>query len=193
MAVTKVWTRTHGQFLATGTTPTSANANNTLTTAGLGGTNITTLRLRTDIELYVIAGGGTTDVNLSFAYETIMVMGSLAVKGGINTTSFTPLTDEDLPPSTAGLGDWGQWEYLYPEINFVNVSVPQLVVVTWRPRQGTVDTQLRRSVAAPNSIEIWMPWEIQDGSGLINTTDAGGNTYFLGARFAQSLLYEEKT
>jgi len=68
--------------------------------------------------------------------------------------------------------------------------VPQTVLVTWRPRTGTIDTQARRRNDQIGGIDLWMPWEVQNGSGLIGTTDANGNTYELGARFAQALFFE---
>lgn len=148
-----------------------------------------TLRLRTDIELYVIAGGGTSGVDLSFAYETIIAVGGQLTQGGLATSSRTPLTDENFTPGTFELGDWVQWDYLYPDIQFVNTLVPQTVVVTWRPRTGTIDTQARRRYDSINGIDVWMPWEVQNGSGLIGTTDANGNTYELGARFAQACFW----
>lgn len=190
MAIGHNVARIHGQFLPTGSTPLAPQTNNTQT-AGDGGVShsISTLRLRTDIELYVVAGGGTTDVNLSFAYETIMVVGGQLTKGGAVTASAIPLTNENFTPTADELGDWVQWDYLYPTIDFVDINIPQLIVVTWRPKNGTIDTQARRRYDSPNGIDLWMPWEIQDGAGLINTTDAGGNTYHLGARFAQALFW----
>lgn len=193
MALTRQVQRTLGQFLPTGTTPLAANANNTMSTGGGGFTSFSSLRLRTDIELYVVAGGGTTDVDLSFAYETVMIVGGLETDGGSVTTSPTPITDAQISPFIGQLGNWGQWEYLYPDVQFVNVNVPQLVLVTWRPKGTTIDTQFRRRNDSINGIDLWMPWEIQNGSGLINTTDAGGNTYFLGARFAQEWVYETRS
>ena len=183
-------TRVHGQFLPTGTTPLAPTTNNTQTASDGGvSSSYSTLRLRTDIELYVVAGGGTTDVNLSFATETLIVVGGQLTQGGLATSSRIPLTDENFTPGTFELGDWVQWDYLYPTVDFVNVNVPQLVIVTWRPKNGTIDTQARRRYDSINGIDLWMPWEIQDGAGMINTTDAGGNTYFLGARFAQTLTW----
>ena len=183
-------TRVHGQFLPALTTPLAPSFNNTLSASGGGVYNsYSTLRLRTDIELYVIAGGGTGDLDLSFAYETIIVVGGQMTQGGLATSSRTPLTDENFTPGTFELGDWVQWDYLYPDIQFVNVNVPQTVVVTWRPRAGTIDTQARRRYDSINGIDLWMPWEVQNGSGLIGTTDANGNTYELGARFAQALFW----
>lgn len=191
MAVTRTWERTYGQFLPNGTTSTAPNFNETFTIAGVAGANISWLRTRTDIELYIVAGGGTTDVDVSFAYESLFAVGTeMFPSTAGELISDTPLTNTTANPASTG---WAQWEYLYPDIQFVNVNVPQLVVVTWRPRQGTIDTQSRRAVATGVGMDIWMPWEVQDGSGLINTTDAGGNTYNLGARFAQQVLYETKT
>jgi hypothetical protein len=193
MAVTRQVQRTLGQFLPNGATPLAAAANNTMSTGGGGFTSFSSLRLRTDIELYVIAGGGTTDVDLSFADETVMIVGGLLTDGGSVTTSPTPITDAQISPFTGQLGNWGQWEYLYPDVQFVNVNVPQTVLVTWRPKGSTIDTQFRRRNDSINGIDLWMPWEVQNGSGLINTTDAGGNTYFLGARFAQEWVYETRS
>lgn len=193
MAVVHQKSRTFGQFLPTGSTPLSANANNTMTAHNGAGVSYSSLRLRTDIELYVLAGGGTTDVNLAFAYETLIVVGGFESVAGALAISPTPLTDPVITPTTNGLLDWGQWDYLYPEIQFVDINIPQLVLVTWRPTIPTIDTQFRRRTDQAAGIDLWMPWEIQDGSGLINTTDAGGNTYHLGARFAQQWDWEYRT
>lgn len=193
MAVTRTWERTFGQFLPSGTTPTAANANQTLSAIPAGAQNITSLRLRTDIELYVLCqGSGSSDIDLGVFHETLIVVGSIVSQSGTWTTSPTPLTDTSPPITTGELGTWGQWEYLYPTIDFVDTLTPQVALITWRPKNGTIDTQFRRAVAAPTGIDLWMPWEIQDGSGLINTT-TGGVSYNLGARFAQSWLYEVKT
>lgn len=186
--------RTHGQFLPALTTPLAPATNNTQSASGGGVySSYSTLRLRTDIELYVIAGGGSSGVDLSFAYETIIAVGGQLTQGGLATSSRIPLTDENFTPGTFELGDWVQWEYLYPDIQFVNTLVPQTVVVTWRPRNGTIDTQARRRYDSINGIDLWMPWEVQNGSGLIGTTDANGNTYELGARFAQALFWEGRS
>lgn len=191
MTTTRSVTRTHGQFLPSLTTPLAPFGNNTLTAGfGNGTPSYSTLRLRTDIELYVIAGGGSGDVDLSFAFETIIAVGGQMTQGGLATSSRTPLTDENFTPGTFELGDWVQWDYLYPDIQFVNTLVPQTVLVTWRPRTGTIDTQARRRNDQIGGIDLWMPWEVQNGSGLIGTTDANGNTYELGARFAQALFFE---
>jgi hypothetical protein len=191
MTTTRSVTRTHGQFLPALTTPLAPSGNNTLTAGfGNGTPSYSTLRLRTDIELYVIAGGGTSGVDLSFAFETIIAVGGQLTQGGLATSSRTPLTDENFTPGTFELGDWVQWDYLYPDIQFVNTLVPQTVIVTWRPRAGTIDTQARRRNDQIGGLDLWMPWEVQNGSGLIGTTDANGNTYELGARFAQALFFE---
>ena len=184
-------TRTEGQFLPALTTPLAPATNNTLTASGGGVYNsYSTLRLRTDIELYVIAGGGTGDASLAFAYETVIMVGCQFTEGGLATSSRIPITDANFTPGLYELGDWVQWEYLYPEIQFVNTLVPQTILVTWRPKGGTIDTQARRRYDSINGIDLWMPWEVQDGSGLIGTTDANGNTYELGARFAQACFWE---
>lgn len=185
--------RSFGQFLANGSTPKVAPGNNTLTVTPGGPGTITSLRLRTDIEMYVVAAGaGSANIDLSVFYETIMVVGSIMYVGGSQAHSQTPLTDQDAPPLPGSLSGWGQWEYLYPTADFVNIVTPQLAVFTWRPKQGTIDTQFRRTNSTTAGIDLWMPWEIQDGSGLINTTTAGV-TYNLGVRFAQSWVSELRT
>lgn len=190
MTTTHHVTRVHGQFLPALTTPLAPSGNNTLSASDGGISNsYSTLRLRTDIELYVIAGGGSSGVDLSFAHDVLIVVGGQMTEGGLATSSRTPLTDENFTPGTFELGDWVQWDYLYPDIQFVNTLVPQTVIVTWRPRGGTIDTQARRRYDSINGIDLWMPWEVQDGSGLIGTTDAHGNTYELGARFSQALFW----
>jgi hypothetical protein len=194
MTTTHHVTRVHGQFLPALTTPLAPSGNNTQTASDGGiSKSYSTLRLRTDIELYVIAGGGTSGVDLSFAFETIIAVGGQLTQGGLATSSRTPLTDENFTPGTFELGDWVQWDYLYPDIQFVNTLVPQTVVVTWRPRTGVIDTQARRRYDSINGIDLWMPWEVQNGSGLIGTTDAHGNTYELGARFAQAIFWSGRT
>jgi len=186
--------RTEGQFLPSLTTSLAPTFNNTMTAGFADGTpSYSTLRLRTDIELYVIAGGGSGDASLAFAYETVIMVGCQLTQGGLAASSRTPITDENFTPGTFELGDWVQWEYLYPEIQFVNTLVPQTILVTWRPKGGTIDTQARRRNDQAGGIDLWMPWEVQDGSGLIGTTDANGNTYELGARFAQALFYEGRS
>lgn len=194
MTTTHHVTRVHGQFLPALTTPLAPSGNNTLSASDGGiSHSYSTLRLRTDIELYVIAGGGTSGVDLSFAHDVLIVVGGQMTEGGLATSSRTPLTDENFTPGTFELGDWVQWDYLYPDIQFVNTLVPQTVIVTWRPRGGTIDTQARRRYDSINGIDLWMPWEVQDGSGLIGTTDAHGNTYELGARFSQALFWTGRT
>lgn len=193
MATVVQESKTFGQFLPTGTTPTTADMNNTMSNAVGGVSSYSSLFLRTDIELYVLAGGGTTDVDLSFAHETLIVVGGILTVGSSVATSPTPLTDANISPFIGQLHGWGQWNYLTPTIDFVNVNIPQTVLVTWRPEGGTIATEFKRRSDTIAGMDLWMPWEIQDGSGLINTTDAGGNTYYLGARFAQSWFWEYRT
>jgi hypothetical protein len=187
-------TRVEGQQLPSLGTPLSQSGFNTMTATFADGTpSYSTLRLRTDFEMYVVAGGGTGDASLAFAYETVIMVGGQMTQGGLATSSRIPITDANFTPGTFELGDWVQWEYLYPEIQFVNTLVPQLILVTWRPKGGTIDTQARRRNDQVGGIDLWMPYEVQDGSGLIGTTDANGNTYELGLRFAQTLFWSGRS
>lgn len=193
MAVTRKWYRGFGQFLPNGTTPKTATQNNTLSAESIGGVVTTSLRLRTDIELYVLCqGSGSANIDLSVFHETLIAVGSVIYQFGSVTTSDTPLTDANPPSELNRIGDWGQWEYLYPTIDFVDTLTPQTALITWRPKGGTIDTQFRRIQTSSAGLDLWMPWEIQDGSGLINTTTSGVS-YNLGARFAQSWLVETKS
>jgi hypothetical protein len=193
MTVTRSWLRTYGQFIPNGATPTTANQNNLQTVGVSTGQSATTLRCRTDIELYLrIVGTGSSNIDLTVFHETLIAVGVIASKSGGWTTSPTPLTDTTPPSTLAELGDWGQWEYLYPSIDLLDTLTPQVAIVTWRPKNGTIDTQFRRAAPVTTGIDLWMPWEIQDGSGLINTTTSGVS-YFLGARFAQAVAYEVKS
>lgn len=190
MGVVRKSDRTFGQFVPNGTQPLVQHSAETFTVAPTVGASTSWLRTRTDIEIFVVAGGGTTDLNFAFAYETLILVGtemfpSTAGEGISDDPSITT-------PNPASTG-WAQWEYLYPDIQFVNVNVPQLAIVTWRPRGGTIDTQSRRNVGVGVGLDVWLSWFVQDGSGLINTTDAGGNTYLLGARFAQEIFWEVKS
>jgi hypothetical protein len=186
--------RTHGQFLANGTTPLVQPFANTMGFVLGGVASYSSVRLRTDIEMYVVAvGAGAANVDFRVFDETIMVVGCLLYTGGSVASSRTPLSDENLPPGVLGLHyGWGQWEYLYPTVDFVNVITPQFAIATWRPKNGTIDTQFRRREDSINGFDLWMPWEIQDGSGLINTTTAGV-TYALGVRFAQAWWVTSRT
>jgi len=193
VALTRPWYRTYGQFLPNGTTPKFADANNTLSAESIGTEVTTSLRLRTDIELYVLCqGSGSSNIDLSVFHETLVAVGAVAYDFGSVSTSDTPLTDANQSPETPRIGGWGQWEYLYPTIDFIDTLTPQTALITWRPKDKTIDTQFRRKQISASGIDLWMPWEIQDGSGLINTTTAGV-TYNLGARFAQAWLVEKKS
>lgn len=191
MAIHKLRTTTFGQFLPNGTTPTAQLAGPNLTASDPGSTFVTTLRLRTDVQLYVlITGSGSANINLSIFNEVLVVVGSIMyVSGHVTSVPTGPLTTPDPAPSTYSLGDYVQWDYLYPKIEYINTLTPQSALITYSPKTGTIDTQARRRFTGTGGIDVFMPWEIQDGTGLINTTTSG-ITYNLGARFAQRLLYE---
>lgn len=191
MTLTRRWLTSFGQFVPSLPAPLLANQNN-LYDAATSPSPVSMLRARTDIELYVVAAGSASaNIDLSFFYETVMAVGLIGYSANVDpATSATPLTTPTDPPGSSG---WLQWEYLYPELQFVNTLTPQLAVGVWRPRGGTIDTQARRKL--PNNVSnfsVWLPWEVQNGSGLINTT-TGGVTYSLGARFAQRSLFVTTT
>lgn len=193
MTVTRKVSRTYGQFIPNGSTPLAPTTNNTASAVVGGIGSYSSLRVRTDIELYVLCQGtGSNDIDLTVFHETLIVVGGITSVGGQWTNSPTPLTDASPPIVLGELGDWGQWEYLYPTIDFVNTLTPQIALITWRPKGGTIDTQFRRRSDTIDGIDLWMPWEVQDGSGLINTFTAGV-AYSLGARFAQTWFWEYRS
>jgi hypothetical protein len=155
------------------------------------GAAMSSLRIRTDIELYVSAQAtGTNPISSLLWEETLIVMGTeIFPSTAGEAISDLPLTNP--VPGGPSLG-WVQWEYLYPELMNLDLNTPEVATVVWRPRGGTVDTQARRAVGVGKGLHVWLAWEIQDGAGLINTTTAGV-TYSLGARFAQQLWYETKS
>jgi hypothetical protein len=187
VATVRTWQRTLGQFLANGATPLVANQNQ-ISDAVTGGASL--LRARTDIEFYVTASGTSGNIDFSVYDETVIMLGLVFYDTAtLPTTSGTPITDASGPLLGA---TWLQWEYMYFDLTELNNLSPQFAVGTYRPRGGTIDTQSRRTSTRGNAPSLWMPWEVQNGSGLINTT-TGGVTYALGVRFAQSALYELRT
>lgn len=192
MAPQRLWARTNGQFVHNGATPLSFNAGNTFTLAGMAGKGLSVLGITTDIELYVACSATMTNlIDSNIWQETVMVMGvELYPSTAGNTISSTPLLNPNSSP--ASLRDWGQWNYLYPELMNIDFNSPEVATVVWRAREGTIRTDTRRSVGAGVGIDVWLAWDVQDGAGLINTTTAGV-TYNLGARFAQQVVYEYKS
>jgi hypothetical protein len=144
-----------------------------------------TRRAITTMELGVVcqaAGAAAIDhtfVDFSeFAYGLVMTDQPLTP-----SVSPTPLTN----PNALAPSDWGQWEYLQPTMLVQDLNAPELEIWSWRT-PTPVDTQFRRRAMTGSSADIWLPWEILDGSGLIGTTTAGV-TYSLYARFSCEVLF----
>lgn len=192
MVVQREWVRTTGQFLANGATPLSFNQGNTFNIPGVAGKPLTILSVVTDLELYIACGAaGMALIDSKVWQETVMVFGTeLYPSTAGELISSTPLTNTNSNP--ASLRDWAQWNRLYHEDIYIDLNAPAVATITYRPKEGTVRTDSRRSVAAGVGVDVWLAWEIQDGSGLINTTTAGV-TYSLGARFNQQVLFEYKS
>jgi hypothetical protein len=191
MALIRHSDRTFGQFIPNGSTPTAQNAAETFTLAPVTGAAMSLLRTRTDIELYIrCVAAGSAKIDSSIWEETLAVVGvEVFPSTAGELISDTPLTNTT--PNPASLG-WVTWDYLYPEVMNIDFNAPQVATVVFRPDGGTIDVQSRRAVGVHVGLDIWMPWEIQDGSGLINTTTAGV-TYNLGVRFAQQVWWETKS
>lgn len=191
MALVRHVDRTYGQFIPNGATSTAFNAGELFTEAPVVGAAMSSLRIRTDIELYVrCVATMTNTISSSIWEETLIAVGTeIFPSTAGELISDLPLTNA-ATPNPASLG-WVQWEYLYPEVMNIDFNAPEVATVVFRPREGTIDTQARRNVGVGVGLDVWLAWEIQDGSGLMNTTTAGV-TYNLGARFAQQLWFETK-
>lgn len=192
MSNPRLWQRTEGQFIPNGATATSFNQGETFTIPGVAGKGLSVVGITTDIELYVrCTATGSNLINSSIWEETVMVVGvELYPSTAGELISSTPLANPNANP--AALHDWGQWNYLYPELMNIDFNAPEVATVVWRPREGSIRTDTRRSVGVGVGIDVWLAWDVQDGASLINGTH-GGVTYNLGARFAQQVVYEYKS
>lgn len=175
------WSRFFGVSPTTAGTPLVENANNLISVPA----GDSTRRLITNVELGVVAQAtGAAQIDQTFtnfsevAYGVVMTDQPLAP-----SVSPTPLTN----PNALAPSDWGQWEYLNPITLYQDLNAPQIQITSWRTA-APVDTQFRRLATTGNQANIWLAWEILDGSGLIGTTTAGV-TYSLYARFAVEILF----
>lgn len=175
------WLRTFGQFPPSLPAPKRAAGNELFTlTAG-----DTLVRALINLDLYVTMNGATGNIDFSAVFLTLPTVGLIVNEDVVvPPSSNTPQTD--LNPILPWR-DWSLWEHMYPTVDFVNVVSPQFALATWRFRTGIIDVQSPRKTPAGSAPSIWMPWEVQDGSGLINSTTAGV-TYALGARFSAACL-----
>lgn len=175
------WSRFTGVSPTTAGTPLVENANNLISVPA----GDSTRRAITNVELGVVAqAAGAAQIDQTFtnfsevAYGLVMTDQPLAP-----SVSPTPLSN----PNANAPSDWGQWEFLNPVTIYQDLNAPQIQIVSWRT-QAPVDTQFRRLATTGNQANIWLPWEIIDGSGLIGTTTAGV-TYSLYARFSVEILF----
>lgn len=177
------WNRTFGQFTPAVPAPKLGNANQLFTPVP----GATLLRSLINVDLYLIMNGAAGNIDFSAVFETLPTLGLILNNDTtVPATSVTPQSDTN---PISPWSDWLIWEHLYPTVDFVNVISPQFALATWRFRTGIVDLQTRRKTNGAGTPSLWMPWEVQDGSGLINTTTAGV-TYQLGARLSAAVLWE---
>lgn len=182
--VTRQWSRTGFQFLPDGTVPLAQSSVQVFSPAA--GDSL--LRIRTTLEIFVSAVSSTGNL-INFQIETVarVVMGVIAYDtASPPLASYLPITN---PTSTPGSSGWLQYEHMYPTVDWFKESDVETTNVTWRSDPITVDTQARRRTTVGNEPSVWLAWEIDDQSGLINTTTAG-TTYALGARFTMAMLTE---
>lgn len=165
-----------------GVTPLVEPNNNILAVAA--GDSI--LRAITTVELGVVAKAtGAAQIDTAFFTDSQFAYGLIVTDQIIApSVSPTPFTNPVITPKP----DWAQWEYLQPNVLASDYVSPEVQVVAWRS-DTHVDTQFRYKSHVGNQVNIWLPWEIQDGSGLIGNTVAGV-TYSVYARFWCNILFE---
>lgn len=175
------WIRVSGVSPITAGTPLVENQNNIITvTPGQS-----TRRAIVTMELGVVAQAtGTAAINQAFMDDSEFAYGLVMTDQPIApTVSPTPFTN----PNANAPSDWGQWEYLQPTVLYQDLNSPQIQIVSWRT-PTPVDTQFRRLATTGNQANVWLPWEILDGSGLIGNT-VSGVTYSVYARFSAQVLF----
>ena len=175
------WSRFFGVSPTTAGTPLVENAN-LLVHVPAGES---TRRAICTMELGVVAQAtGAAQIDQSFTNDSEFAYGLVMTDQIVSpTVSPTPFAN----PIANGPSDWGQWEYLQPITLYQDLNAPQIQITSWRT-PTPVDTQFRRLAGTGLSADIWMPWEILDGSGLIGTTTAGV-TSSLYARFSAQILF----
>lgn len=182
--VSRDWTRRWGQFLPDGSVPLVQGGIDLFTITG----GASLLRARTTLELYVgIVSSSGSLINFQVAEVVTAAMGLIMYDSASPpAASATPLTDFADPAGSSG---WLQWEYMRPTVTYFKESDVETAVVTYRCDPLTIDTQARRRTTVGNVPSVWLAWELDDQSGLINTVTSG-TTYALGARYMQeSLIY----
>lgn len=141
----------------------------------------TSLRQRLQIELSVVAGGSGTGVVEGWWTEVVVAVGLWPnANAVVPATSPTPLTN--INDGTR----WLLWDALSPEVQVNDIATPSQTVV-WKYDSDVDETFSRITYEDPLLPSFWLAWEIDDGSGVINTT-IGGIAYNLGGWFAFASL-----
>lgn len=185
--ITRKWSRTGFQFLPDGTVPLAQSSVSVFNPAG--GDSILRIRCTLEIICSIVSSTGNL---INFQAETVVraMMGVIAYDtASPPLASFLPITNSTSTPGSSG---WLQWEHMHPTVDFFKESDVETANITWRTDPITVDTQSRRRTTAGNVPSVWLAWELDDQSGLINTTTSG-TTYALGARFSMAMLTESFT
>lgn len=78
------------------------------------------------------------------------------------------------------------WDTLSPNVQVNDTLTPSQTVV-WKYGTGVDQTFSRFTYETTLTGSLWVAWEIDDGSGVINTT-IGGIAYNLGGWFSIAVL-----
>lgn len=174
---TNIWTRTGQIFPHDGSQPLTQNALKIYERAG----GATAERQRLDIELSVVAGGSGSGVVEGWWTEVIVSIGIWA-----NTNAVVPALSPT-PLSNADDGTrWLLWDVMHAEVQ-VNDTLTPSQTIAWKYSTGDDETRSRFTYETTLTGSLWVAWEIDDGSGVINTT-IGGIAYNLGGWFAIAAL-----
>lgn len=182
--VTRSHERTGFQFLPDGTVPLAQSSVTALTLTG--GDSL--LRLRTTLEIYVSIVSSTGNlVNFAAMTQARCLMGAILYDtASPPLASYLPITNSTSTPGSSG---WLQYEEMTPTVDFYKTTDVEVANFTWRTDPITLDTQSRRRTTSGNGPTLWLAWEIDDQSGLINTT-TDGTTYGLGAKYTMDAFIE---
>jgi len=178
------WLTAAGAELPSGATPLAQNA--LLLGTFTGGESI--VRIRAQIQLTVaFVGSAGNQVNFGVFNDTHAAAGLILFDtASPPATTPTPLSD---PNGTGGQHGWAIWEPLYPSVAAFDPAAVETGVIHMNTGNLLVDSESKRKTTPGHTPSLWLAWEINDASGLINNS-VGGVTYALGARWAVRWLVE---
>jgi len=178
---THQWVRNGGFFLSNTGHPAPLTQNAELLNTGPVGSSL--LRVRLDFRMYVSvegSGGGFAEHWWQDVLAQVGVWWDSSAAAP--STSPTPITNPDPTP------DWVINNTLYPHMDVYDVATPY-EEVSWTSSTGTIDVFSKRRASSTQVNTLWLAWELNDPSSLINTT-SGAFFYGLGCWWWFNALYE---